>query len=188
MSSYTQAGGWLPQHSTRRIAVVHHSELKMPNCWLQEDPHRFLEIWSLVMGPRGKWLKCQRLRLQLHISLHLAHPCSGSGALRDGHHAWPVCLESWSLEGVKKEPGEHRAAKCKLTAFAEENLYITTNMQEEPASPERGGWSLIASRSIKLSAGGHTVTEPACDRWTCQLVFEVKHAPVRSVFQNCWLW
>lgn len=77
--------------------------------------------------------------LQLHLSLHCPHKCSGSRALRDEHLARPACLESWSVEGVKKKPGEQRAAKCKLTAFAGENLYITPNMQEEPASPERGG-------------------------------------------------
>lgn len=65
-------------------------------------------------------------------------------------------------------------------------------MQEEPASPWWGGWGRIASCGIKLSAGeGHATAEPACNRWPCQLAFEVKHALVWqcgcSVIQDCGL-
>lgn len=86
MSTYVQAGDRLPQHSTKSIAEVHHSELKMPNCWtcwLREDPRRFFKIWSFLMGSRGKWLKCQRLPCKLRISLHVTHTCSGSRALQE---------------------------------------------------------------------------------------------------------
>lgn len=87
---------------------------------------------------KRKMAEMPEASLQLHISLHLTHTCSGSRALRDELLARLPCLESWSVEGVKKGPGEQRAAKCRLTAFAGENLYITTNMQEEPASPGPG--------------------------------------------------
>lgn len=156
MSSYAQAGGRLPQHSTRRIAGVHHSELKMPNCWTcwLLDSLKYGPFW---WGQEEKWLKCQRL------------PCSFTYMQQN------VC--GTSMFGVwrvwRKSQESTVQPNASWQAFAGENLYITTNMQEEPASPERRGWSLITSPIIKLSTGGgHNMTEPACTRWTCQLAFK----------------
>lgn len=86
----------------------------MPNCGtcrLQEDPRGFFQMRSLLMGVKRKMAQMPEASLQLHVSLLPAHACRGSRALRDEHLTQPACWESWSLEGVKKEPGEHRAAK-----------------------------------------------------------------------------
>lgn len=144
-------------------------------------------------GVKRKMAQMPEASLQLHISLHLTHTCSGSRALRDERLARPACLESWSLEGVKKEPGEHRAAKCKLTAFAGESIY----------NHKHAGRASI-SWAGSLKSDGFTQHQTLSrrrtrhDRTCVQSMnmpvsqFEVKRAPFCQcgcwVFQNRWLW